>query len=179
MGSLKHAKQVKSIESEPIDYKTLSAMEYYLLQNLCYQVKTYCVILLFYTAVCSSSLNAAENLIIDSEFEPFFKRFVEDSPFQQSRIVYPLVIRFGDYLSPNYLVRIVKKEQIKATFTPLIFSERERSEEQVSNTITKLIGDLVELRQEGPPEGDLYKTIYTFKKISGCWFLIEIHDKSR
>lgn len=35
-----------------------------------------------------------------------------------------------------------------------------------------------ELFQDGPADTDSYRMLYKFRKIHGCWFLEELHDKS-
>ena len=36
-----------------------------------------------------------------------------------------------------------------------------------------------EVFHDGPPESDLYRVLYKFRNIGGCWFLEEMHDKSK
>ena len=114
----------------------------------------------------------------DQSFETFLQQFEEDIEFQRSRIVLPLVYRSGEYTMTNVMVELWNLEKIKKLDYPLILSRQGRKTEKVTEDIVLSTKRYVEVFHDGPPDSDLYRVLYKFRNIDGCWFLEEVHDKS-
>ncbi len=115
----------------------------------------------------------------DRSFKGFLQRFEESIKFQRSRIVLPMVARFGDYTMTNVVIELWSLEKLKNLDYPLILSLQGRKKEHVMESIVLSTKRYAEVFHDGPPESDLYRVLYKFRNIGGCWFLEEMHDKSR
>lgn len=111
-------------------------------------------------------------------FSEFLKKFEDDVAFQRKRIVLPLVVREGEYTMTNVSISLWGMEKIKSLDYPLILSRAERAKALVAEDILLITKRYVEVFHDGPPESDLYRMLYKFRSIGGCWFLEELHDKS-
>jgi hypothetical protein len=115
----------------------------------------------------------------DRSFKAFLQRFEEDIEFQRSRLVLPLVSRSGEYTMTNTLVELWDIEKIKKLSYPLILTRQGRKTEKVAEDVVLFTKRYVEVFHDGPPESDMYRMLYKFRNIEGCWFLEEVHDKSQ
>lgn len=115
----------------------------------------------------------------DRSFKAFLQRFEEDVEFQRSRLVLPLVSRSGEYTMTDALVELWDIEKIKKLDYPLILSRQSRKAEKVAEDFVLLTKRYAEVFHDGPPESDMYRMLYKFRHIDGCWFLEEVHDKSQ
>lgn len=113
----------------------------------------------------------------DKSFKSFLARFTEDSAFQQSRIIIPLVYRFGDYTMTNATVELWDINKIKALSYPLILSPTERKAKGIAQYDLLTTSRYAEVFQDRP-EADDYRLLYKFRNVDHCWFLEEVHDKS-
>ena len=138
----------------------------------------YTAIILFATIILPASSSAA---IVckapDKSFKDFFVRFTEEIPFQQSRVIFPLVYRFGDYAMTTPLIELWDSNKLKAFPHPLILSRSQRKVEGVNQSfllVTPRYSEVFQDRQEA----DDYRILYKFRSVDGCWFLEDIHDKA-
>ena len=115
----------------------------------------------------------------DRSFKTFLQRFEEDIEFQRSRLVLPLVSRSGEYTMTDVLVELWDIEKIKKMDYPLILSRQGRKTEKVTEDIVLFTKRYAETFHDGPSESDMYRMLYKFRQIDGCWFLEEVHDKSQ
>ncbi len=114
----------------------------------------------------------------DRSFKAFLQRFEQDIKFQHSRLVLPLVFRSGDYTMTDVVIELVDLGKVEKLDYSLILSLQGRTAENVSESILLSTKRYVEVFHDGPPESDLYRMLYKFRNIEGCWFLEEVHDKS-
>ena len=115
----------------------------------------------------------------DRSFKEFLQHFEESIEFQRNRIVLPLVARFGDYTMTNVVIELWDAEKLKKLDYPLILSSQGRVKNHVVESILLSTKRYAEVFHDGPPESDLYRVLYKFRNIDGCWFLEGIHDKSK
>jgi hypothetical protein len=111
-------------------------------------------------------------------FDDFLKKFEEDINFQRTRLILPLVVREGDYSMAVVEVSLWDLGKIKSLQEPLILSKSQRKKELVTEDILLNTKRYVEVFHDGPPESDLYRMLYKFRFVNGCWYLEELHDKS-
>lgn len=114
----------------------------------------------------------------DKSFDNFLQKFESDVAFQRSRLILPLVARFGDYMMSNVVIELWTIDKIKALDYPLVLTDEGKRKEVVKETTLLNTPRYVEVYHEGPPESDSYRVLYKFRNIEGCWFLEEMHDKS-
>ena len=114
----------------------------------------------------------------DHSFKAFLQRFEEDAGFQRSRLALPLVARLGEYTMADVTVELWNTDKIRSLDYPLILARKGRKVEHVTEAIVLSTKRYAEVFQDGPPESDLYRMLYKFRNINGCWFLEEVHDKS-
>jgi len=127
----------------------------------------------------TTALSVVQCSTPDHSFKKFLQRFEENIEFQRSRIVLPMVARFGDYTMTNVIIELWNTEKIKNLNYPLILSSQGRKKEHVIESIMISTKRYTEVFHDGPPESDLYRVLYKFRNIDGCWFLEEMHDKSK
>lgn len=113
----------------------------------------------------------------DRSFRHFLQKFANYPNFQQSRIIFPLVHRFGDYTMTEPLIELWDLSQVKGLSYPLILSDRQRKAEGIEQLFVLTTRRYVEIVQDRP-EADDYRMLYKFRRINGCWFLEEAHDKA-
>lgn len=113
----------------------------------------------------------------DRSFKSFYQRFTENMAFQQSRIVFPLVYRFGDYTMTTPVVELWDMAKLKAFDHPLILSHSQRKIERINEAFLLVTRRYSEAFQDRP-ETDDYRMLYKFRNVGGCWFLEEAHDKA-
>lgn len=114
----------------------------------------------------------------DRSFKAFLQRFEGDIEFQRARLVLPLVSRAGEYTMTDVMIELWDMEKIKSLDYPLILPQKKRQAEKVMETILLSTKRYAEIFQDGPPESDVYRMLYKFRNVDGCWFLEEVHDKS-
>ena len=127
----------------------------------------------------TTALSVVQCSTPDHSFKEFLQRFEESIEFQRSRIVLPMVTRFGDYTMTNVVIELWSSEKLKKLDYPLILSLHGRKKEHVMESIVLSTKRYAEVFHDGPPESDLYRVLYKFRNIDGCWFLEEMHDKSK
>lgn len=115
----------------------------------------------------------------DRSFKVFLQQFEKDIEFQRSRLVLPLVSRSGEYTMTDTLVELWDIEKIKKLDYPMILSRQGRKAEKVAEDVVLFTKRYAEVFHDGPPESDMYRMLYKFRHIDGCWFLEEVHDKSQ
>lgn len=113
----------------------------------------------------------------DKAFRSFYQRFAENIEFQQSRIIFPLVYRFGDYTMTTPVVELWDMAKLKAFDHPLILSHNQRKAEGINEAFLLVTRRYSEVFQDRP-EADDYRMLYKFRNVGGCWFLEEAHDKA-
>jgi hypothetical protein len=113
----------------------------------------------------------------DDSFKGFFLRFTEDAAFQQSRIIFPLVHRFGDYTMTNPIIELWDINRVKTLTYPLILSQTQRKAKGIEQSDLLTTSRYAEVLQDRP-EADDYRLLYKFRNVDRCWFLEEIHDRS-
>lgn len=113
----------------------------------------------------------------DKSFKSFYQRFTENARFQQSRIISPLVYRFGDYTMTTPVVELWDMAKLKAFEHPLILSRSQRKTEGINEAFLLVTSRYSEVFQDRP-EADDYRMLYKFRNVGGCWFLEEAHDKA-
>ena len=115
----------------------------------------------------------------DAAFDSFLAKFTEDLAFQRSRLVYPLVVRYGNYGTSSITVQLLDKTDVTKLKDPLIYSEKERKNLDLVQEISLLQENrYAESFQVNAGEADSIRLLYKFRNISGCWYLEELHDKS-
>lgn len=113
----------------------------------------------------------------DKSFKNFLSNFTEDAAFQQGRIIFPLVYRFGDYTMTDLIIELWDKDKIKTLAYPLILSRGQRKKEGIQQSYLLTTSRYAEVFQDRA-EADDYRILYKFRNIEGCWFLEEVHDKA-
>lgn len=116
--------------------------------------------------------------VSDHSFRGFLQRFEEDPEFRQRRLVLPLVARLGEYTMTDVTIELWNVNKMRSLDYPLILNRQGRKQEHVTEIIMLLTKRYAEVFHDGPPESDLYRMLYKFRSIGGCWFLEEVHDKS-
>lgn len=115
----------------------------------------------------------------DSSFKEFLIKFEEGKEFQQNRIIFPLVVRFGDYTMTNIIIELWNLKKINNIGYPLIMSPQAQHKKRIAESVVLSTNRYAEIFHDGPPESDIYRVLYKFRNIDDCWFLEEMHDKSK
>ena len=63
---------------------------------------------------------------VGASSKAFLSRFTDDKPFQRSRLVLPLVARFGNYLTGDASVELWPLGKIERMKDPLIYSSKDQ-----------------------------------------------------
>ena len=114
----------------------------------------------------------------DESFDDFFERFSRDSVFQKSRVKYPIEESYIENLeSTEIKVDIINNPE---EYTFIDFTEDEnafnKELDKYRVIIEKLDKENVYYKNDGIDNG--INIIYKFKLIEGCWYMVEIEDKS-
>lgn len=113
----------------------------------------------------------------EEAFQPFLKRFAEDLAFRMKRIVFPLVVRYGEPRLGAPEVEVWGEGTITALKYPLILSRAQLKKEGLEQSITVSTTHYAEVYHQRA-EADSYRRTYSFRKIETCWFLETIRDTS-
>ena len=115
----------------------------------------------------------------DQSFKTFLSRFTEDIAFQRSRLVLPLVSRYGNYDMAIPKIELLSRSDIMKLKDPLIYSRAELKKLNLAQSVLLLQKDrYAEVYQANAGEADDTRLLYKFRNVSGCWFLEETHDRS-
>ncbi len=116
---------------------------------------------------------------MDASFKEFLSRFTDNKAFQRSRLVLPLVARFGNYLTVDAAVELWPLAKIEQMQDSLIFSTAERKKLNLSQEIVMFQSNrYAEVYQANAGEADDTRVLFHFRNLKGCWFLEEIDDRS-
>lgn len=113
----------------------------------------------------------------DKTFVVFYEHFVSNVSFQKSRIIYPLVYRFGDYAMTNPIVELWDQEKVESLPDPLIRNKKQRKAEKVEQTFLLITNRYSEVFHD-VPNADYERVLYKFRNVDRCWYLEEVHDRS-
>jgi len=138
----------------------------------------YLCVAVCFLQISSATAGGIKCIKQDASFAEFLDRFTENILFQRSRIVLPLVAKFGDYRLVEPIIKIWTLKDISSLPYPLIYSKMQRKKGKLVQTILLNTERYFEVYQEYGGEGDSPRILYKFRNISGCWYLEEIHDKS-
>lgn len=136
----------------------------------------YCMVGLLVFSMTASAIEKCA--VPDKSIDGFLQKFENDIAFQRSRLILPLVARFGDYTMSNVVIELWTIDKIKTLDYPLVLSNEGKRKEAVKEATLLNTPRYVEVYHDGPPESDSYRVLYKFRSIEGCWFLEEMHDKS-
>lgn len=138
------------------------------------------LLLLLLCVACSAKTEAPLSCAnSDSSFSTFLSRFTDDIAFQRSRLVLPLVSRYGDYEMSIQIVELLNRSEIMKLKDPLIYSRAELKNLNLEQSVLLLQKDrYAEVYQANAGEADDTRLLYKFRNVSGCWFLEETHDRS-
>lgn len=132
-------------------------------------------ICMVFSLVCNAQIERCPAK--DKGFKNFLKKFVADVPFQQSRVIFPLVYRYGDYSMTNPVVELWDANKIRSLPYPLIRNSLQMKAERMEQSYLLLTDRYSEVFQD-IPDSDSERVLYKFRNVDGCWFLEEVHDKS-
>jgi hypothetical protein len=114
----------------------------------------------------------------DVSFNVFLSRFTDDKSFQRSRLVLPLVARFGNYLTNDASVELWSLEKIVRMSDPLIYSRGDiKRLDLVQRVVAFQLNRYAEVEQENAGDADDTRLLYRFRNLEGCWFLEEFDDR--
>jgi hypothetical protein len=110
-------------------------------------------------------------------FDDFFEQFAKDSLFQNSRVKYPLKESYYEDLeSSEITINMVSPSKYHYIDFKEDKNAMDREFDQYQVIIEKIDNKNVYYKNVGVDNG--INIIYKFKLIDGCWYMIEIEDKS-
>ena len=113
----------------------------------------------------------------DATFDRFLAQFISDTTFQRSRIILPLVYRYGSYSLKDPEIQLWDIQKVKKLESPLILSGPQRMERDIVQKMPIKTKDYVEVFH-GKSEADSYRILFKFRNLEGCWYLEELHETS-
>lgn len=113
----------------------------------------------------------------DTSFHRFLRSFGEDKKFQRTRLLIPLVARYGEYSVNGAQIEVLDQPEINNLPYPLFRSAKERASDGIYQDIVLLSKRYAEVFH-GQREADSDRVLYKFRNIDHCWFLEEFHDKA-
>jgi hypothetical protein len=125
--------------------------------------------------ICHAQIERCQ--IPDKSFKAFFGRFVDDLQFQRSRIIFPLMYRYGDYTITNPTIELWDLKKVESLADPLIRNMKQRKSENIAQSFLLVTNRYSEVFHD-VPNGDYERVLYKFRNINSCWYLEEVHDKS-
>lgn len=108
----------------------------------------------------------------DQTFEDFFERFSRDSIYQKSRVKYPLKWYYLEDNESNKLRFDVINKKDDYDYVDFTLDNQSDKYEVVHEKKEKEMNYILKGNDSG-----LFMT-YKFKLIDGCWYMVEIEDKS-
>jgi len=113
----------------------------------------------------------------DTSFRAFLTAFGSTRSFQESRIVYPLVVRIGRPPSDAGTVEIWGQGAVRDLKSPAFRLTAERRRTGIEQRVTVATENYAEVFHFRP-EADSYEIRYHFIKADGCWYLESYGDTS-
>src|SRR5258706_15036540 len=116
---------------------------------------------------------------MDASFKEFLSRFTDNKAFQRSRLVLPLVARFGNYLTVDAAAELWPFAKIEQMQDSLIFSTAERKKLNLSQEIVMVESKRYsEAYQANTGERGGTRWSIHFRKLNGCMIAVAIDDRS-
>jgi len=113
----------------------------------------------------------------DSSFRSFLERFSVDRTFQNSRMVYPIVVRSGQPTEAALDIQLWGEGVVLDFKTPIFLSPKERVRFGLEQEITIASPRYAEVYVH-KPDADSHEETFSFRKHGDCWYLEGLYATS-